>query len=66
MWVRLLSGCYAGQERDVRADQAKVMLADGRAELLVYAGADLSIKAPVAEVQMVARSTRQNRGRRNG
>jgi hypothetical protein len=32
----------------------------------VYAGADLSIKAPVAEVQMVARSTRQNRGRRNG
>lgn len=32
MYVRLLSGRYAGEERDVRADAAKTMLADGRAE----------------------------------
>ncbi len=32
MYVRLLSGRYAGEERDVRVDMAKQMLADGRAE----------------------------------
>ena len=33
MYVRLLSGRYAGEERDIRADAARVMLRDGRAEL---------------------------------
>jgi hypothetical protein len=33
MYVRLLTGRYAGEERDIRADAARVMLADGRAEL---------------------------------
>jgi hypothetical protein len=57
MWVRLLSGRYAGEERDVRPDQARVMLADGRAVLPAYAA------VPEAKPPVV---TRKNRGQRNG
>ncbi len=31
MYVRVLTGRYAGEVRDIRADAAKQMLADGRA-----------------------------------
>lgn len=37
MYVRLLTGRYAGEERDVRADMARTMIADGRAERVVDA-----------------------------
>lgn len=31
MYLKLQSGRYAGEMRDVRVDQARLMLADGRA-----------------------------------
>jgi hypothetical protein len=63
MWVRLLSGRYAGEERDVRADQAKAMLADGRAELPAYVGGGKpEIKQPLFPALHVAPKKRGRNG----
>jgi hypothetical protein len=59
MWVHLLTGRYAGEERDVRPDQAKVMLADGRAQLPAYVGIGAK---PLPEPKPV-QPNKRNRGR---
>lgn len=60
MYVRVLTGRYAGEIRDIRSDAAKQMLADGRA---VDIGDEGSTASPsdAAKVKN-PRSRRRNHG----